>query len=268
MLKKISCLCFLSFFINASYAIQPVYTNITNKHKTDCKYTGNIAVFLVLGQSNAANSGKGRYSVNNKVSNIFKGECYIANDPLLGATGNRGSVWGRLSDKLIDNGAYDQIVISSIAVGGSPMISWTQHGKGRVHGNYFTRIIDAIDELKSLNFDITHIFWHQGEQDTSFGTTTDQYIRMFLDMWSGIRELGVDAPIYVARASLCQGRGSEKVIRAQNDLIEEYGDILQGTNTDLINDSKYRIDGGCHFSELGLALHADKWYESMVLNEN
>ena len=255
----------------SSSAYEPlVYTDISNKtqvtlQKNEIKES---AVILTFGQSNAANSGEGLYKVKNQVFNIFQGKYFIADDPLLDATGVKGSVWGRVSDRLIDNGLYDKIIIKSIAIGGSPLVSWTPLGVGIVHGNYFQRIVDAVYELRKLNIKITHMLWHQGEQDMSFGTTTKQYKHMFLDMLSGIRKLGVDAPVYVARASSCQGRHSLKVIKAQNELIKEYSDILQGPNTDLINDSRYRVDGGCHFSELGLALHANKWYESIVLNEN
>jgi len=260
---------FIFLFSEAVYAIQPVYVDTSNKEKIDCGDFNRTAVILAMGQSNAANSGEGLYKVKNKVFNIFQGNCYIADDPLLDATGVRGAVWGRVADKLINEGLYDKVFIKSIAVGGSPMVSWTQHGKGRVHGNYFVRILNAIDELKILGLDVTHILWHQGEQDTSFGTTTKNYKEMFLNMLDGIRKKGgVKSPIYIARASSCQGRSSRKVIAAQNELIEQYDDILQGPNTDLINDSKYRIDGGCHFSKTGLALHANKWYESIVLNED
>lgn len=251
-------------------AVQSVYSNVHNSINIECDNSyKKVAVILALGQSNAANSGEGIYKVKNPVISVYKGKCYKANDPLLGATGNGGSVWGRLSDKLIENGMYDYVVIKSIAVGGSPIVSWTQHGNGPVHGNYFGRIINAINELNEIGFNITHILWHQGEQDTSFGTTAKNYKKMFLNMLDGIRKKGgVKSPIYVARASLCQGRSSREVVAAQNELIEQYDDILQGPNTDLINDSKYRIDGGCHFSESGLALHANKWYESIVLNED
>ena len=245
-------------------AIQPVYKNTTGKHKIDCNNLENVAVLLVLGQSNAANSGEVKYAVKNQVINVYEGECYLANDPLLGATGARGSVWGRVADKLIDNGIFNNVVIKSIAVGGSPIVSWTQDGKGPVHGNYFKRIMDSIRELRVLGFEVTFILWHQGEQDTSFGTSTSKYKEMFLNMLNGIRKIGeLNAPIYVARASLCQGRSSKKVIQAQNELIDQNIDILEGPNTDLINESKYRIDGGCHFSESGLKFHANMWYESI-----
>ncbi len=256
---------FLLLFSNATYAIAAVYDDMSNKEKIECGNSNRAAVVLALGQSNAANSGEGLYKVKNKVFNIFQGYCYIADDPLLGATGSGGSVWGRVADKLINEKLYNKVFIKSIAVGGSPMVSWTQHGHGRVHGNYFKKIVNAIRELHSLGFKITHILWHQGEQDMSFGTTTENYKTMFLDMLSGIRHEGVSAPIYVARASLCQGRFSSKVIKAQNELIAENNNIRMGPDTDLIKSPNQRIDQGCHFSESGLNEHAEQWLQLISL---
>jgi len=262
----------LQYVLSTSYAYTPMINkDVSGKSEISCSDVveqAHNAIILTLGQSNAANSGGGGYKVRGEVFNIFRGKCYIANDPLLDTTGVKGSVWGRLADRLIDSGIYDKIFIKSIAIGGSPMVSWTQQGVGRIHGNYFQRVVEAVRELDSLDLGVTHILWHQGEQDMSFGTTTEQYKDMFLDMLEGIRRLGVKAPIYVARASFCQGRESSRVIRAQNELIEEYDDIFQGPNTDLINLAKQRIDSGCHFSEIGLDEHALQWSDLIIKNES
>ncbi len=61
------------------------------------------AVLFVFGQSNSANHAKDRYVAGNEVVNFnpHDGRCYQAEDPLLGADGSGGSVWGRLGDDLV-----------------------------------------------------------------------------------------------------------------------------------------------------------------------
>ena len=70
------------------------------------------AVLFVFGQSNSANHGKDRYVAGNEVINFspLDGRCYQAEDPLLGADGLGGSVWGRLGDDLVREGLYRRVV--------------------------------------------------------------------------------------------------------------------------------------------------------------
>ena len=150
------------------------YSDTSNKTEVACKSIDKrkTMVILAFGQGNAANGGEVKYATKHNVYNVFNGKCYKAEDPLLGATDNKGSVWGRLADKVIDNKMYENVIIKSIAVGGSPIISWTVHGtglgdQGVLYENYHSRILTANDELKSLGFSITHLLWHQGETDNA-----------------------------------------------------------------------------------------------------
>src|SRR2546425_3481295 len=55
-----------------------------------------IMVALVFGQSNSSNSGQTRRTARERVYNYYQGKLYLAQDPLLGADGDGGSVWTRL----------------------------------------------------------------------------------------------------------------------------------------------------------------------------
>lgn len=246
------------------------YSDTSNKIEVDCNKIDRkkTMVILALGQGNAANGGEVKYTPKHNVYNVFGGKCYKADDPLLGATDNKGSVWGRLGDKIIESGMYENVIIKSIGVGGSPIICWTVNGTGigyqnRLYGNYHARILEANEELKSLGLPITHILWHQGESDMKNGTTTVQYKERFLDMLNSMRKNGIQAPIYVALASRYGRQTSQAVITAQKELSEEYADIFEGPNTDMIDRLEERTEDGQRFSELGLEKHANGWLQAL-----
>lgn len=242
------------------------YSDVSNKIEVDCKSINRdkTMVILAYGQGNAANGGEEKYTPKHDIYNVFDGKCYKADDPLLGATDNKGSVWGRLADKIIENGMCENVIIKSIGVGGSPIICWTVNGtgigyKGRLYGSYHSRILEANEELNLLGFPITHILWHQGESDTINGTTTTEYKERFLDMLSSMRQNGIKAPIYIALSSRYGRQTSREVIDAQKQLSEENDDIFEGPNTDIIDRLEERTEDGQRFTEIGLEKHANAW---------
>lgn len=215
------------------------------------------AIFLTLGQSNAANEselafqpGEGVYNFN-----FFDSKCYVAQDPLLGATGTAGSVWSRLGDKLVRNGAYDRVLIAPIAVGGSRVQAWAPEGL------HFPRLEAVQKALTSQGLKPTHVLWHQGESDARW-TTTDEYVDRFTRMLEGLRRLGIDAPMYVAVASACGHPGSDDIRAAQRQLAATLPNVHAGPNTDELDRFRWRRDG-CHFSAEGLELHAQAWVEAL-----
>lgn len=247
------------------------YFDISNKIEVDCnsisREKNKTMVILAFGQANAANSAEIEYKTKYNVYNVFGGKCYKADDPLLGAsatTNQKGSVWGRLGDKIIENGMYENVVIKSIGVAGSPINCWTVDGRGIGWGgimqdNYHSRIIEANEELKLLDFAITHILFHQGEADTLSETTTIEYKERFLNMLNNMRKNNIIAPIYVSLASRYYNKTSREVIAAQKQLIQEYDDVLEGPNTDIIDGLDDRVSIGCHFSEIGIEKYANAW---------
>src|SRR4051794_28318353 len=79
-----------------------IFTSATGRTQVPCIKPGGGTVLVIAGQSNAANSSDvktiGR-SPKVKNLNIYDDRCYIATDPLLGASGNGGSfatVLGRM----------------------------------------------------------------------------------------------------------------------------------------------------------------------------
>jgi hypothetical protein len=229
----------------------------TGRRQVDCdqfKLPGS-AVILTLGQSNAANESTLAYQPGEGVFNFnfFDGKCYVARDPLLGASGQEGSVWSRLGDQLIRAGVYERVLIAPIAVGGTRVHTWTPDG---IH---FPRIIKVQQALASQGLKATLVLWHQGEADAKH-TSKEEYVERFTHMLAGMRRVGIDAPVYVAIASVCAHPGSDAIRDAQREVATTLDNVFVGANTDELDRFRWRRDG-CHFSAEGLEEHAKLWAE-------
>lgn len=211
---------------------------------------------LVLGQSNIANYGAIYEPFEYKATNTFamcesvqvEYESPIVCD---NATGNYSTMLPYLGDSISERTKYKTVVFNNIAIGGSSVASWSENGLWN---------IDALTD-----YDL--ILWHQGETDTLYNTSKEDYIASFLKLRQNIRALGIDAPFLVARASHYKGQTSQDVIDAQNYLIDNHDDIKEGAETDTLG-SEYRYDD-IHFNERGLINHSKLWLEKILkeLNE-
>lgn len=234
------------------------YDDLANKEEVACEDIDmtNTMVALAFGQSNSANAGETRFASTKPVFNFYKGRCFKAVDPLLGATSDQGSAWTRLGDMLVDSGLFDNVIFVTIGVGSTSISRW------KSDGDLFQRIVNAKTHLDQQQLKLTHLLWHQGESDGLIGTSKQGYKAMFVDMVDGIRRLGVDAPLYLAVATRCRGPAVEEIQQAQLELAEEREDVLMGPNTDTISDMDDRHDF-CHFSHAGLRKHAALWLEAL-----
>lgn len=249
------------------------YSNTSDREEVDSSIIkrDNAMVILALGQAHAANSAEVEYIPKEKgVYNLYNAKCYVAKDPLLGASAtneHKGSVWTRLADLLINDNQYGQVFIKSIAIAGTPIICWTTEGEGygwgkQYHGNYHHRILQAYQELKALNLMPTHICWVQGESDTVNKTTKEEYKKHFLNIRSSIRKLGMEAPIYMALTSRDDDtfQVGEEVLQAQKELILEHNDILEGPNLNEIDSVDDRLIPSVNFTEQGVKKYANAWF--------
>ncbi len=269
-MKSIIWILLISFFVTGCPTTQKsnnilyeeyTFTDTTIKMRSACDeiVDDKTMVALVFGQSNSANHGGAMYESKRAVFNFFEGACYKASDPLLGATGTYGSPWSRFGDKVISSNLYEKVLLVPIGFGGSEIKRWD------IGGDLHKRITDIIKHLKAKNIIVTHMLWHQGESDARLSTSKDKYKEIFLSMLSKIREYGVDAPMYIAVATRCSGRGVNVEIQAaQSELVDTEKGIYGGPNTDDINLVGDRFDG-CHFSGIGLDKHANKWLLSIQL---
>lgn len=261
-MKKIKAAILIIFAATISFMMN-AQDNSAGKAKLPLDNVKGSTVIFTFGQSNAANHGQTLYSPHNQVMNYYAGELYEAKDPLIGATGNRGCVWTRLADKMIDSGLAEKVTIISIAIGATDIASWSEGGI------LYDKFIQAIEKMKDDNINPDYILWHQGESDNIANTSADDYMSRFESIRNAFRSRGIDAPIFIAVASYhpdcvsdtCNGN-DENIRKAQKDLARKYKDIFLGPDTDKLDKCMYRHDG-VHLSSIGLDKHADGWLRAL-----
>lgn len=216
------------------------------------------AVIVVLGQSNAANHGSGRYIAKHRVDNfnIYDGKCYHAADPLLGASADGGNFATRLGDKLIEAGLFDRVILAPIAMGGTTVEQWAGEGM------FNRRIVVLIRRLFDSGLTIDFIIWQQGEGNTGAGDIGGrQYRKNLWEVVDTFRKFKVSAPFFVALATFCGGphNNAENIRAGQKSAVNAKAGVFLGADTDLIG-IEHRWDG-CHFSETGLEMAASSWLQ-------
>jgi hypothetical protein len=240
-----------------------------------------LGVILVAGQSNAANSAEadadGKYYTSSSPVynlNIDDTKCYIAKAPLLGTNGGEQAFALPLADGLIEAGIFKAVLLVPIAVSGSFIEQW------RPSADFlFKRFDTAINELRNIGLQPSLILWHQGESNagaylnsaTLDGTPltitpavelagTLNWMQSFLEIVGRIRELQIDAPVFVAVATLSGNTTiSHEIQLAQMKVTDPAWGIYPGPNTDAMEPALRRDDDHCHFSSEGNIAHAQMW---------
>lgn len=236
-----------------------VFADAKGREEVSCwSIDHDAAVILAMGQSNAGNYGETLYRPVQPVFNFNwnDGKCYRAEDPLLGSTGDRGSVWTRLGDALVETKRFKQVVIVPIAVGGSSVRDWAgADGPSQ-------RAVRANEALGRIGLHVTHVLWHQGEAD--YEMHKEVYARLFSRMTDYIRANGINAPVFVATATVCNNTGASQIREAQRELPFRLANVFAGPDTDALDSIYDRRDNLCHFSDRGLALHARLWRDVIL----
>jgi Carbohydrate esterase, sialic acid-specific acetylesterase len=225
-------------------------------------------IFLLLGEGNAANHGEGHYIPLGAVFSLdFRHMCCRrAQDPLAGASGRGGSIWPRLGDKLIENGAFRRVLFVPLAGEDTSIKDWTPEGP--MHCRTALALSRLRKQLGVAVLPLSAVLWQQGETEANRTLMSAQAYKMhFHDIVADLRANGVFAPVFVACATFCEGgrdsRQNRAVIRqALLELPDPEGGIFAGPDTDEIG-LEGRSDG-CHFSEPGLARCAELWLEALA----
>jgi len=216
--------------------------------------TPRLAVILTFGQSNIANEcdpdgcytpGPGIYNFN-----LFDSQCYVAKDPLLGATGDRSNFATRLGDLLVRREVYDRVLLVPIAYGGTSMAEWTPNGR------MFPRLTQTLIRLRRAGISVTHALWQQGEAEGNADGSA--WVSHFKAMVAGLRQHSMSAPIIVAQCTVCCSAPNERIRAAQRAVVAPSAGVFAGPDVDLIGRDE-RWDG-CHFSTAGLEKAAELWF--------
>lgn len=252
-----------------------VYAGDPNAPAVDCADLAGprTMIALVLGQSNASNTVDPGYAAVHPVYAFDDGVCRQVRDAIPGATGDKGSSWARLGDRVVASGLYDTVLFVDIARGGSSILHWSPGGQ-------FAPLLErTLDTLAAKGLRPTHVLFHQGEADCARRMSRDEYGVQLESLLGDIRaHAGPDADIFVSRASLyfdpaCGEKRNPgcyascpAITAAQTAVADPAGRIFSGPNTDLLVPWFDRNDG-YHFTAQAADRFAAAWMPLLAREE-
>lgn len=198
---------------------------------------------LALGQSNIANHGFPTMS-SPFGGAMFRGERRPMADPIPGGSGEGGSVWPRLADRVAASGMAEDLLVTLRAVGGTSIGDWSEGGA------QFDALMADLPEIATASPPVTHVLWHQGERDTLLGTSAETYEARLTALHAAVSRRLPDAVWIVCRASHRAGVRSDAVRAGQDAFIARAPRCVAGPITDQLG-AAFRYDD-THFNAQGL----------------
>lgn len=230
-------------------------------------------IFLICGQSNAANHGGGSHHARPGVYslNFLDLRTYAAYDPLPGASGNGASPWPLLGDMLLEKALFKRVLFVPVAFAGTYVTDWTKDGPIRDRLTLALTRLQKRLGVQMIEFD--GVFWQQGEAEANLTDMAATDYRSQLEtLFARLRQHGVYCPIFVSRTSICAGpkphpfKNHAAIRQAQGEIVDLSRGIVAGPDTDRV-DGSGRSDG-CHFSAEGLRQVASLWLETIERNRH
>jgi hypothetical protein len=206
-------------------------------------------VFLVIGQSNAANHGETPGSSEHGLV-WFGGKCYSLVDPLPGGTGRGGSIWTRFADIWFARTGESTLFVV-LAVDATTVGEWASHPK------LAARLENLLISLRDHTVELDAVLWQQGEADARLGTDQLGYTLSAKKLVEKLRQITPAQPIIKALSTRCRSNPNDVVRASIMALSQERLEIHLGPDTDTIKPDARHDD--CHFSERGLNIAADLW---------
>lgn len=248
----------LKYFIDSKNQFQKY---LSNESLIDFQNKKNGSkIFLIFGQSNAANYSSKLFSTKKEVFYLYKKNIYKAYDPIMGASGTKGSQWIPMSESLINSGYCERILLVNIAEGSTSVFDWSSKGK------FNDKIKLTLNELEIMKLKPDLIFWQQGEEDNLLLTSKEKYIISFTQILELLRGHNISCPVFLSITSYsptAKNPINESIRSAQKEIIKENKKVFQGPDTDLFIGEEYRYDG-IHFSENGAITIAESWKRSIL----
>ena len=246
-------------------------------------------VFVVAGQSNAANHGEEKQKTRTGRVATFDGRRWQpANDPQPGASGAGGSFLPPFGDAIAERFNVP-VGLVACGIGATSVREWLPRGtsfpnpptlEGRVMkmpngkwqstGEAFESFTDRMQQLGQHGF--RAVLWHQGESDANqqdpTRTLPGKLYQACLEklIRESRRTIGWDAPWFVAQVSYhVPGDEASTDIRDAQASLWRAGVALAGPDTDALKGDFREAGGtGVHFSGPGLKEHGARWAEKVV----
>lgn len=238
--------------LTQSYIPKGLHSDLSGRFEIPCPAEEDAIILVGFGQSNSANAQGQRYESNtNKIINFYNGRCYPAVDPMLGSTGNRGSIWIPVAKKLQTD---KSIVIMAFGVGGTSISEWLDQNK-------LSLFYQANkNSLKTIYNNPDYIIWIQGESDKN---TSPPVYKEQLSIWlNSVMQDFQTATILITGTTYCHGVGNDKIVTIQEEVAKDLNAIYIGS-TDKFNELSDRYDN-CHFSAQGVNKVSDMIAESIT----
>ncbi|GGI67402.1 hypothetical protein GCM10007973_00730 [Polymorphobacter multimanifer] len=201
------------------------------------------------GQSNSGNSVEGR-TASDPGEQLFvfdAGKCFVAADPMAGASGKRGSLWPDLGRRLHAATGRPVLFING-GIGGFQVADWLDRRSG-----YWDNLAGRVAAARQLGFEPGWILWHQGETDASTGISPERFERELGQLTRDLLAAAPRAKLYLFQTTLCSSprnlAGVPPLRAVQQAIADANPRIVAGLNTDTL-DGRYRWDG-CHFNAAG-----------------
>jgi hypothetical protein len=211
-------------------------------------------VWLVLGQSNAANFAEVRHRAGAAVGAFNGSGCVEAADPLPGADGTAGTLWVPLAQAWVEEKRASRVLIAATAQSATSVEQWTPGA--RLHRRALNRIV----ALERRGLQVTRILWIQGEADAILNTPVGAYSEALKATLEPLYQR-TGAPVFIALASRCGDARSPAVRFAQERVIADERWALPGPDLDTIRDTQ-RFER-CHFAREGQAQAVALWLRAL-----
>lgn len=245
-------------------------------------------VFIVAGQSNAANHGGEKLSTETQRVTSFDGKAWhLANDPQLGASGQGGSFMPAFGDAMVRR-LDVPIGIVPVAAGGTSVREWlpkgikfqqnTTTGKGvKAVGDQFESTGALFEKLtqpmKALGVGgFRAVLWHQGESDagqTRGGYPADrqisgtQYVEFMEQLIRRSRNVATWPVQWFTAVTTfhSESDASDEEFRDAMQMLWRKGLSWPGADTDALRGD---LRAGVHMSGKGLRRHGELWAEKVA----
>lgn len=243
------------YFIRNTLGLEKSWVDIENRVAQPedspvlCPDPAESLVIVTGGQSNAANSVTTDYASDpaDRVYAWFDGKCYVARDPMPGATGWQGSLWADFGVEM-GRAVERPIVLVNGAISATQFADWLDPRSG-----YLKALETNVTQAQEFGFEPRLVLWHQGETDARTKFDPNVLKQQIADLTGELLQTMPESQLYLFRTSKCIGDGREKGVPAvrevQTRVAQENDRMIVGMNTDELGDD-YRWDR-CHFNSLG-----------------